>query len=83
MIRECVRDDGFGRKCRGEIVSFTEEGFTLATCSICCLPAAAPKNGADGIGGDDGDGEERKKDASESKRGSAAEESESKKRQRI
>eukprot|EP00986_Skeletonema_menzelii_P007339 scaffold2854_cov140-Skeletonema_menzelii.AAC.15 len=81
MTRECVRDNGFGRKCRGEIVSFTEEGFTLATCSICCLPSASPKDGIGEKEEDDDDGE--KKDASESKRGSTAEESESKKRQRI
>jgi hypothetical protein len=39
MTRECIRDNGFGRKCRGDIISYTEEGFQLATCSNCCLPA--------------------------------------------
>lgn len=37
--RDCTRNDTFGRKCGGTIQSFTEDGFDLATCSICCLPS--------------------------------------------
>ncbi len=42
--RNCERGVN-GRRCQGKIQSFTEDGFSLATCSICLLPSVTRKEG--------------------------------------
>ena len=46
MTRECTRVDTNGRKCRGDIQSFTDAGFRTATCSFCFLPTIAAAEAA-------------------------------------
>ena len=85
MVRECVRDNGFGRKCRGDIVSYTEGGFLLATCSVCCLPAEESRrddDGGDGNSSGDEDGGEDGKQAAKRGNGDSTDTS-AKKKQRI
>eukprot|EP00979_Chaetoceros_neogracilis_P010538 scaffold2483_cov276-Chaetoceros_neogracile.AAC.10 len=47
MTRGCTRvDTSNGRKCRGDIQSYTDAGFQYATCLVCFLPTIAAAEAA-------------------------------------